>query len=152
MNARYARVSQISPPISDMKNPHPIRSRYPIFRTMLVFDCHHQDRLQSLKTVRRLMIHRLLPPARVRSPPSSSILRVHLQSPSPITHQDPSFDCPPRCQSRNRHALFVFVFDCMPCRQSQEASLRSPASCSSLICLLRVHLPSDLLSYSYSYT
>ena len=38
MNARYARVSPISPryPISDMKNPHPIRSRYPIFRTMLI--------------------------------------------------------------------------------------------------------------------
>ena len=36
MNARYARVSPISPPISDMKNPHPMRSRYPIFRTLLI--------------------------------------------------------------------------------------------------------------------
>ena len=35
MNTRYARVSPISPPISVMKNPHPIRSRYPILRTML---------------------------------------------------------------------------------------------------------------------
>ena len=34
MNARYARVSRISPPISDMKNPHQIRSRYLIFRTL----------------------------------------------------------------------------------------------------------------------
>ena len=35
-NARYARVSLISPryPISDMKNPDPIWSRYPIFRTL----------------------------------------------------------------------------------------------------------------------
>ena len=37
MNARYARVSLISPPISDIRyeNPHPIRSRYPIFRTLV---------------------------------------------------------------------------------------------------------------------
>ena len=34
MNARYAPVSLISPPISDMKNDHPIQSRYPIFRTL----------------------------------------------------------------------------------------------------------------------
>ena len=36
MNARYARVSRYLPryPISDMKNPHPIRFRYPIFRTL----------------------------------------------------------------------------------------------------------------------
>jgi len=37
MNARYARVSPISPPISDMKKPHPIRSRYPIFRTLVEY-------------------------------------------------------------------------------------------------------------------
>ena len=36
MDARYVRVSPISPPISDMKNSHPIRSRYPIFRTLLI--------------------------------------------------------------------------------------------------------------------
>jgi len=37
MNARYARVSLISPPISNIRyeNPPPIRSRYPIFRTLL---------------------------------------------------------------------------------------------------------------------
>jgi len=35
MNARYARVSPISPPISDMKKSHPIRSWYPIVRTLL---------------------------------------------------------------------------------------------------------------------
>jgi len=35
MNVRYARVSPISPPISDMKNPHPIRSRYLIFWTLI---------------------------------------------------------------------------------------------------------------------
>ena len=34
MNVWCARVSPISPPISDMKNPHLIRSRYPIFRTL----------------------------------------------------------------------------------------------------------------------
>ena len=37
LNARYARVSPISPPISDMKNSHPIRSWYPIFRTLLAW-------------------------------------------------------------------------------------------------------------------
>ena len=34
MNVGYARVSPISPLISDMKKPHPIRSRYSIFRTL----------------------------------------------------------------------------------------------------------------------
>ena len=34
MNARYARVSPVSLSISDMKNPHPIRFRYPVFRTL----------------------------------------------------------------------------------------------------------------------
>ena len=37
MNARYARVSPVSLPISDMKNPHPIQFRYPIFSTLIGF-------------------------------------------------------------------------------------------------------------------
>ena len=37
MNARYVHVSPISPLKIDIcyENPHPIRSRYPIFRTLL---------------------------------------------------------------------------------------------------------------------
>ena len=35
MKARYARVFPISPPVSDMKNPLPIRPQYPIFRTLI---------------------------------------------------------------------------------------------------------------------
>ena len=35
MNARYTRISPISLPISDMKNPLPIWSRYPIFKTLI---------------------------------------------------------------------------------------------------------------------
>ena len=43
MNARYERVSPISPPISDMKNPHPTRSRYPIFRTFQLYALFGED-------------------------------------------------------------------------------------------------------------
>jgi len=50
MNARYTRVSLMSPPISDIlyENPHLTQSRYPIFRTLVLFRTYLLDLINFL--------------------------------------------------------------------------------------------------------